>query len=589
MSHTASLEKKIKTLPAKPGVYIFKDNYGKIIYVGKAKNLKNRVNQYLNKKIYKNHLILSKAKDIDFFITNNEVEALLLEFSLIKKHKPTFNIQLKDDKSYPYLLLDLTEEFPGIYFTRKKDSKKEKYFGPYPSASSVRKIISVIEKYFKLKTCKTDFSKISRPCLKYHISRCSAPCVKPEIKENYLENVKLANKFLEGELNELEKDLKEKMEIASEKLEFEKAAELRDTLFAIKKLKEKQVIFLNLPDTDFIYYKKKSEKHYIIVFYFRGKRIIDKTEFIFENTLFESPEQFLELYVASLKNSLSSILTNFKLENKRVIEQTHRKKFGKTIKLKNIANSKKFSHLIKMAESNIEFFIKENEKDIEHLDNLKEYLKLKKPPETIYGFDISHLGGCFTVASSVCFKNGKPAPSLYRRIKLTEGLNDDYFSIYFAVKKRLESDYKKGLPLPDLIIIDGGKGQLESARKALNELNLRDIEVISIAKKEEKVFSKQFPDGIILDFSLPYTNLITKVRNESHRFANKYRETLYKNKNLQSLLLEIPGVGEKTAKKLIFSFKSIEGIKKATSEDLNKIVNKKLSEKIKQFLNEIKN
>ncbi len=588
MNNNSLLERKIKSLPSKPGVYLFKSREGKIIYIGKAKNLKKRASQYLNKNIFKNHLILSRAKDIEFFVTNNEVEALLLEFSLIKKHKPIFNIQLKDDKSYPYLLLDMTEDFPGIYFTRKKEEGKKKYFGPYPSASSVRKIISIVEKYFKLKTCKTDFRKITRPCLKYQIGRCMAPCVNPQLNEKYLENVKMAERFLEGRLKELEKNLQSKMEEASSRLEFEKAAELRDTLFALKKFREKQVIFLDLPDTDFIYYKPYQERHFIVIFYFRGKRIIEKKELVFDSTLFESPEHFMELYIASLKSEIESIITNFPLNNKSILVQTHKERFKKGIKLKDISKLKKFKPLLDMAENNVEFLIKEKEKQGENLEQIKNYLKLTKTPKVIYGFDISHLGGCFSVASSVCFVNGKPEKSLYRRIKLTEGVNDDYASIYLAVKKRIESDLKRGLNLPDLIIIDGGKGQLESAKKALKELNLTNIDVISIAKKEERVFSDKFQKGIVLDFSLPYANLITKVRNESHRFANQYRKLLYKNKNLNSILTEIPGVGEKTAKKLLKSFKSVEGIKNAGLEELQKIVNKSLSERIIKFLNQLK-
>ena len=586
MKNNVPIEEKIKSLPAKSGVYLFKDKNGRIIYIGKAKNIRKRVNQYLNRNIYKNHLILSRAKDIEFFVTNNEVEALLLEFSLIKKHKPVFNIQLKDDKSYPYLLLDMSEEFPGVYFTRKKEEGKKFYFGPYPSASSVRKIISVIEKYFKLKTCKTDFSKITRPCLKYQIARCSAPCVYPEIKESYMESVEMAKRFLEGKFSELERDLKNKMDIASENLEFEKAAELRDTLFALQKFKEKQAVFLDLPDSDFVFYRPYENRHFIIVFYFRGKRIIDKKEFVFDQTRFESPGHFLELYIASLKNGIPSILTNFPLTNKAVLEETHKTRFKRKTKIRDISGAKKFKPLIQMAENNMEFLIKQEEKSSENLAKVKDYLKLKKIPKTIYGFDISHLGGCFSVASSVCFKNGKPEKSLYRRIKLEEGVNDDYASIYFAVKKRIESDLKRGIDLPDLIVIDGGKGQLESAKKALKELGVESIDLISIAKKEERGFSDNFKEGIVLDFSLPHSSLITKVRNESHRFANEYRKTLYKNKNLKTLLLEIPGIGEKTALKLLKKFKSVEGIKKADIDKIAKETNLKIAKKVKTFLKE---
>ncbi len=583
------MKEKLKQLPQKPGVYIFKAENGKIIYIGKAKNLKKRVSQYFNRSNYKNVLILSKAEDIEFFLTNNEVEALLLEYSLIKKHKPEFNIQLKDDKSYPYVFLDLSEEFPGIYFMRKKQQGKKEYFGPYPSASSVRKIIGIVEKYFKLKTCKTDFSKITRPCLKYQIARCAAPCVKPEIKKDYLENVKMAKNFLEGKLKKLEKEIEEKMAEASENLEFEKAAKLRDTLFALKKFREKQAVFIDMPDTDFIFHKEENW-HFVLILYLRGNRIVDKKELFFEKDKFESTQNFMEMYIASLKDRVPAIFTNFEIENKKILEEAYTVRFKEKVEIKNISKKGKYKKLVEIAEKNLNYIIGEKEKQSKSLEKLKDYLKLEKTPDTIYGFDISHLGGCFTVASSVCFKNGKPEKSFYRRIKLEEGINDDYKSIYLAVKKRLESDKKRGIPLPDLIVIDGGKGQLNSALKAIKELKLESrVDLISIAKKEEIVFSKNFPERIKLDFSLPFASLITKVRNESHRFANEYRKKLYRKKNLNSILLEIPGIGQKTYQKLIKEFKSVEGIKSVSLEDLEKITNKKTAERIKKFLNDFKN
>ncbi len=579
-----SLKEKADNLPYKPGVYIFKNKSGKIIYIGKAKNIKKRVSSYFTGKSYKSELIRLNAFDIEFFITNNEAEALLLEYSLIKKHKPRFNIQLKDDKSYPYIFLDMSEEFPGIYFVRKREKGKKYFFGPYPSAGSVRKIISLIEKSFKLKTCKTDFSKIQRACLKYQIGRCSAPCVKGDIKKEYLENVKFAKDFLEGKLKALERELEEKMRCASENLEFEKAASLRDALFAVKKTREKQAVFLEVEDADFVFHKQTENKHYFLILYFRKNRLADKKEYVFDFSQMESPSEFLELYIASLYSPVQTIFTNFKPRNIALVKEIFEKKFKTVLKVADIARSQKFKNLISLAENNMQYKAEKEKSDEEKLKNLKEFLKLKNIPRTIYGFDISHLAGCFSVASSVCFSSGKPNKSLYRRIKLEEGVNDDYKSIYVAVKKRLESDLKRGIEPPDLIIIDGGKGQLSAGKKALEELNLANkIDIVSIAKKEETVFSDKFPEGKKLDFSQSFSTIITSVRNESHRFANEYRKKLYSKKNLNSKLLEIPGIGEKTFKKLIAEFGSAERVLNADKRDLSKLVGDKLAEKIVSF------
>ncbi len=581
------LKEKINSLPYKTGVYLFKDENGKVIYAGKANSLKKRVLSYLNRNSLKNRLILSKAKDIEFFITNNEVEALLLEYSIIKKHRPEFNIQLKDDKSYPYILIDLEEEFPGIYFVRKKKSKKRVYFGPYPSSKSVKRIIETVEKLFKLKTCKYNISKLTRPCLKYQIGRCMAPCIH-KAKEEYKKNVLMAIKFLKGETKNLVSELESEMQKASSNLEFEKAAKLRDTIFAIKKIETDQGIFLNTDDCDLVYYTERENKHHILILFIRGNRVVEKKEFLYNQTTFESPSHFLSLYIASLRSPVKSILTNFSIMDQKTLEEAFFKRFRKKITLKNISKSKKFRQVLLIAGQNAEYSLNLEGKNEEYLINLKKLLNLKKIPEKIYGFDISHLSSYFTVASSVCFKNGKPEKSLYRRIKLTEGINNDYLSIYLAVIKRLKSDFKRGIDPPDLIIIDGGKGQLAYAKKALQKLGLsEDIEVISIAKKEEKVFSDNLPEGMKLDFYNPVSSIITRVRNESHRFANEYRNCLYRKKNLISLLIEIPGIGKKTAIKLLKRFGSIENIINASNEEVEKTINKKMAMMIKSTLKNI--
>jgi excinuclease ABC subunit C len=508
----------LKNIPESPGCYLFMDKEGRIIYIGKAKNLKKRVSSYFQKKSFdtKTEILIGKIKDVSFIATNNEVEALILENNLIKKNTPKYNINLKDSKRYAYIELT-REKFPRLVIARKRVSSG-KYFGPFVSGTDRNYVRELIIKTFKIRTCKK-FPK--KPCLRYHINLCSAPCVGLITETNYDSDVRSAVMVLRGHNSELISELKNKMNDSSEKKDYEKAIARRNQIQAVKWLSEKQTMERQKKyDEDIINFIVKESRVYLILFNLYKGMLENKQEFdfLFNENFFE---EFLVQYYSD--NPVPKELILPKLVDESIGHfLKERRKNNVIITVPKIGEKK---NLLELVGKNIEltFF-----GDMTKLDDLRAKLKLNENPNVIECFDISHLSGTSTVGSMVQFRNAKPDKSNYRRfkIKTVSGI-DDFAAISEVVSRRYKRLILEKKELPKLIIIDGGKGQLSAALDELNKLNLK-IPIISIAKKMEEIFVPGLSFSIRLDRKSKALLLIQEMRDEAHRFAIKYNRLLRK-------------------------------------------------------------
>ncbi|KYK27724.1 MAG: hypothetical protein AYK19_21345 [Theionarchaea archaeon DG-70-1] len=531
--------------PDKPGVYLMK-NDTEILYIGKAKSLKHRLTSYFQKSLnVKTADIVTHTTDIDFIVCENEVDALVLEANLIKEYKPKFNIRLKDDTSYPYLKVT-NEEFPRVLVTR--DINDGRVFGPFGSAKALRKTIKFMRKLFPLRSCATLKKK---ECLDFHIGLCSAPCTQKISQEEYVKNVDRLIKFLEGKIDELVQELTTEMEEASEQLNFEKAALIRDRIAALEK--SRLTPFINHPslgDIDVVV-TKGGKKKCFTVFLVRRGRIVGKHQYILESDF----EEFLTGFYTNhlipdeivVQEELDALLKKF-LERKR----------GKKVKITVPKRGKK-KKLMEMTEKDAEIHLLY---DYGQLESLRDELGLTRTPERIEGYDVSNIMGKEATASQVCFINGRPSKKNYRHYKIqTKGI-DDYAMIEEVLRRR----FTHREVLPDLILIDGGKGHLHVALKTLNDLGL-PIPVVALAKKEEEVFTDGLKD--VSDFS---KQLLIMVRDEAHRFALQYHKKLRQKKLKKSVLDDIKGVGKTRKNLLMKHFGSIKKMRKASLEELEEVL-----------------
>ena len=579
------VEEKLKTLPNNPGVYLMKNSAGKIIYVGKAKILKNRVRQYFQKN--KNHspkvlAMVKKISDFETIVTASEVEALILECNLIKKFRPRYNISLKDDKTYPFLKIT-AEKFPRILITRKKIRDGAKYFGPYTNGLAVKETLQLLRKIFPLRTCK-NFQ--NRPCLEFHIKRCPAPCAEKISREDYLSIVKSAEKFLEGKTAEVEKNLQIEMEIAAENLNFEKAARLRDILLAVKKISEKQKIVTDTGNLDAIGLAKKNSEVCAQIFFIREGKVVGRENFLLQNAVEEADakiiEEFLKQYYSAAELTAEEILLPCEIEEKILSEWLGVKIFEPKRGVK--------KSLVEMACENAEKFLQEKiqREEIKNLqtfgavEELKKFLNLPVLPRRMECFDISHIQGAETVASMVSFFNGAADKKNYRRykIKSAEGKPDDFLSMREVVSRR----YKNLENLPDLIVIDGGIGQLNSALEIIRGFGIK-IPVVGLAKQFELIFVENCAEPVELPRGSQALFLMQRIRDEAHRFAITYHRKLRRKRNLESELDKISGIGKVRREELLKKFGSVEKIKSATLEEILQVrgMNKIAAENLKKF------
>ncbi len=576
---TDIVREKLKLLPENPGVYIMKDAAGKIIYVGKAVVLKNRVRQYFQSS--RNHTpkvraMVAKVADFEFIMTASEVEALILECNLIKKHRPRYNISLKDDKTYPYVKVTVQEEFPRVFITRRVVKDGARYFGPYTNATAVHESLRLLRRLFPLRTCRM---LQDRPCLEYHIKRCLAPCVGKISREDYAVFIRAVLLFLEGRTEDVERELTFRMKRAAEAYHFELAARLRDQLAAVKKIAEKQNIVTGAGDQDAIGLARSALGACMQVFFIRSGKMVGREHFLLQGDEDESDAALLTAFLQQYYHQAAflphEVLLPCDVEETPLLEAWLSERKQARVHL--VVPQRGTKHdLVLMAAGNAEKFLADEETRRAQTDaqttgaveELGHLLGLKKAPNRMECFDISHIQGAETVASMVVFEGGRPKKSDYRRFKIrsTEGKPDDFLSMREVTQRRYGD-----LPeeeLPDLIVIDGGKGQLSSALEIIRGAGHADVPVVGLAKQFELVFREGESDPVVLPRHSQALYLIERIRDEAHRFAITYHRKLRGKRNLVSILDHIVGIGPARRKALWSAFGSLAKIKGASVEEL---------------------
>lgn len=531
-----NITKIIKTIPQKPGVYLFKNNSGLVIYVGKAKQLKNRVSSYFNKSNLlepAKKQMLPQIKDIDFIVTKSEYEALLLESNLIKQYKPKYNVRLKDDKNYLYIKIENINDFPKIYTVRKIDDQKSQYFGPFTDSRAVTQTLKLLRKLFPYRDCSENLFNKKKECLKYHIKQCLAPCIGAVGREEYNGIIRNCELFLLGKRSKIIANLTSQMNKAADGKNYERAAQLRDQIKSLYKIIERQtVVSPKKENQDYISYIKYGRKFYINLFIAREGKIVGKENFVINNKYKLSDqsilESFLKEYYLHTFDYPQTIITQINLENSLSLSKNFSKKAGKNIKIINPKKGQK-KEIINLGIQNARnYLIKkigplENEKSRIILQNLKNKLKLPYRPKRIECFDISNIQGKFAVGSMAVFTNGLIDKKEYRKfkIKTVKGAND--VAMMEEVLRRRLNNF--AWPYPDLIVLDGGKPQLNRIKKLLNARKLT-IPLISLAKREEEIFVTYKKNPIKLNKNSSELKLLQRIRDEAHRFAIIYHKKL---------------------------------------------------------------
>ncbi len=595
---TDIVAEKLKLLPDSPGVYIMKDDHGRIIYVGKAIVLKNRVRQYFqNNRSHtpKVRAMVSHVADFEIIMTHSEVEALILECNLIKKHRPRYNISLKDDKSYPYVKVTVNEEYPRVFLTHRVQKDGARYFGPYTNVTAVHESLKLLRRLFPLRTCR---HLQERPCLEYHIRRCLAPCAGKVTKEEYAAMIRAVLLFLEGRTEDVERELSQRMAKAAA-YHFEVAARLRDQLQAVRKVAEKQNIVTGSGNQDAVGMARSEVGVCVQIFFIRAGKMIGREHFLLQGSEEESDEDiltaFLQQYYHRATFIPQEVLLPLELPaaERELLEAflQEKKRQGRVSLLCPKRGTK--HDIVAMAAGNAEKYLSDeaarikraNEQTLGAVEELGRYLGLKTPPNRMECFDISHIQGSETVASMVVFEGGLPKKSDYRRFKIrsTEGKPDDFLSMREVTTRRYV-----GLPedeLPDLIVIDGGKGQLSSALEIIRGAGHKDVPVVGLAKQFELVFTEGNPEPVVLPRHSQALYLIQRIRDEAHRFAITYHRKLRGKRNLVSVLDHIVGIGPKRRQALRAHFGSLARIKEAGVEELAAVegMNKPAAEAVYQF------
>lgn len=593
----SELELQLKTLPSEPGVYRYYDKKGEILYVGKAKNLKNRVLSYFNKSQigYKTQMMVSKIVRLETTVVNSEYDALLLENNLIKEYQPFYNILLKDDKSYPWICIK-KEPFPRIFLTRNVIKDGSEYYGPYAKVKQAKTLIEVIKNIYKLRTCSLNLApeKIEegkyKVCLEYHIKNCSGPCEGLESEEEYAQKLNAIRGIIKGEFKEAREYLEAEMYNYAAKLEFENAQQSKEKLQILENYQtHTTIVSSNINDVDVFGIISDEAAAYVNYFKIKNGSIIQSYTTEIKKMLDETDEEILEEALIEIRNKFNSTSTEIFLPFHLNIEIPHVK-----LIVPKLGDKKR---IVELSEKNAMEYRVEKLKQVQIVDperhtnrimaEMKKLLRLPEEPRHIEGFDNSNIQGTNPVSACVVFKDGKPSKADYRifHVKTVEGPND-FATMEEVIYRRYSRLLDEGEPLPQLILIDGGKGQLSSAVKSLKLLGLYGkISIIGIAKRLEEIFFPEDPVPLYLDKKSETLKVLQRVRDESHRFGVKHHRTRRKNSTIKSELEEIPGVGEKTIQQLLSKLKSVKRIKEASLETLEEILGKSKAKAVWEHFN----
>ena len=593
----SELELQLKTLPSEPGVYRYYDKKGEILYVGKAKNLKNRVLSYFNKSQigYKTRMMVSKIVRLETTVVNSEYDALLLENNLIKEYQPFYNILLKDDKSYPWICIK-KEPFPRIFLTRNVIKDGSEYYGPYAKVKQAKTLIEVIKNIYKLRTCGLNLApeKIKegkyKVCLEYHIKNCAGPCEGLESEEEYAQKLNAIRGIIKGEFKAAREYLEAEMYNYAAKLEFENAQQSKEKLQILENYQtHTTIVSSNINDVDVFGIISDEAAAYVNYFKIKNGSIIQSYTTEIKKMLDETDEEILEEALIEIRNKFNSTSTEIFLPFHLNIEIPHVK-----LIVPKLGDKKR---IVELSEKNAMEYRVEKLKQVQIVDperhtnrimaEMKKLLRLPEEPRHIEGFDNSNIQGTNPVSACVVFKDGKPSKADYRifHVKTVEGPND-FATMEEVIYRRYSRLLDEGEPLPQLILIDGGKGQLSSAVKSLKLLGLYGkISIIGIAKRLEEIFFPEDPVPLYLDKKSETLKVLQRVRDESHRFGVKHHRTRRKNSTIKSELEEIPGVGEKTIQQLLSKLKSVKRIKEASLETLEEILGKSKAKAVWEHFN----
>ena len=592
----AYILEKVSHLPTTPGVYLWRDKYQRIIYVGKAINLRNRVRSYVQQDVNRSVKVtamMRRAWDVETIQTKTEMEALILEATLIKEHHPKYNIMLRDDKTYPYVKITVQEDFPRLFMTRRLERDGAKYFGPFTDVTAVHHVLRILRSYYPLRTCKS--MKVERPCLQYHMHYCEGPCMNYVTVESYRKYIDDIVALFEGKQVQVIQEITSKMEQASEDLEFELAAKYRDDLLSIQKVQEKQRMVTQRGDMDVLGMAIDGPMACIQLFFIRSGRLLGRENYFVQHEG-DSPElvmtEFIKQYYGGSTFIPKELLLPMDSVDRELFSEWFTSMKGQQVDVSVPQRGYK-KDLIKMAEENAQNFLAERRRQWQYtidksggaVKKLAEVLDLPRLPERMECYDISHMQGAETVASMVVFEGGKPAKREYRRFKLktVQGKPDDFASMAEIMERRYGNE--KDWPMPDLIIIDGGKGQLNAALPVIRAMGVTDVPVISLAKRIEEVFVEGESESIILEHHTPELQLLQQIRDEAHRFAITYHRRLRGKRNLESVLDHIEGIGPKRRKALYKHFGNLDAMRVAELEELESVegMNKKAALAVYEF------
>ena len=592
----AYILEKVSHLPTTPGVYLWRDKYQRIIYVGKAINLRNRVRSYVQQDVNRSVKVaamMRRAWDVETIQTKTEMEALILEATLIKEHHPKYNIMLRDDKTYPYVKVTVQEDFPRLFMTRRLERDGAKYFGPFTDVTAVHHVLRILRSYYPLRTCKS--MKVERPCLQYHMHYCEGPCMKYVTVEAYRKYIDDIVALFEGKQVKVIQEITSKMEQASEDLEFELAAKYRDDLLSIQKVQEKQRMVTQRGDMDVLGMAIDGPMACIQLFFIRSGRLLGRENYFVQHEG-DSPElvmtEFIKQYYGGSTFIPKELLLPMDSVDRELFSEWFTSMKGQQVEVSVPQRGYK-KDLIKMAEENAQNFLAERRRQWQYtidksggaMKKLAEVLDLPRLPERMECYDISHMQGAETVASMVVFEGGKPAKREYRRFKLktVQGKPDDFASMAEIMERRYGNE--KDWPMPDLIIIDGGKGQLNAALPVIRAMGVTDVPVISLAKRIEEVFVEGESESIILEHHTPELQLLQQIRDEAHRFAITYHRRLRGKRNLESVLDHVEGIGPKRRKALYKHFGNLDAMRVAELEELENVegMNKKAALAVYEF------